>query len=86
MERVYCYTMKYRGDEFDENYAEWLVTPDGTSPFFVRNIEEACDAVVGRELFTARDYVDAVNDGIALGRMGYTSAEIIDVEQSEEDF
>lgn len=86
MERVYSYTMKYRGDEYDDNYAEWLVTPEGSTPFYVRNIEEPSDAIVGRELFTARDYVDAVNDGIALGRMGYTSAEIVYIEKDEEEF
>ncbi len=85
MERVYCYTMKYRGDDYDTDYAEWLETPEGTQPFYVHNIEEVCDAIVGRGLFTSQDYVDAVNDGIALGRMGYTSAEIVDVIKCEDE-
>lgn len=85
MERVYSYTMKYQGDEFDEGYSEWLVTPEGAVPFCAKNIEELCDAIVGREIFSARDYVDAVNDGIELGRMGYTSAEIEDVVPASRD-
>lgn len=85
MERVYSYTMKYQGDEYDDGYREWLITPEGTVPFCAKNIEELCDAVVGRDIFSARDYVDAVNDGIMLGRMGYTSAEITEVEPAEKE-
>lgn len=86
MERVYCYTMKCRGDDYDYDYAEWLETPEGMRSFYVHNIEEMSDAVVGRDLFSSQDYVDAVNDGIQLGRAGYTSAEIVDVVKCEDEF
>lgn len=81
MERIYSYRMKYMGEDYDTDYAEWLETPDGTTPFYVHNLQELCDGIVGRELFSASDYLDAVNDGIRLGQAGYTSAEISDVEK-----
>lgn len=86
MERVYSYHMKYMGEDYDMNYAEWLESPEGTTPFYVHNLQEMCDGIVGRELFSASDYVDTVNYGIKLGLAGYTSAEISDVEKIEEDF
>lgn len=77
MQRTYDCKMHYYGDEFDEGYTEWLETPEGTSPFYVRNLDDSPeDAIVGRELFDCSDYIKALNDGIALGRAGYTSARI----------
>lgn len=42
------------------------------------------DAIIGRDLFTADDYIDALCKGMELAKKGYTDIEINEIESEEE--
>lgn len=53
--------------------------------FSVNNLDECPeDAIIGRDLFTADDYVSTLNKGIELAKKGYTEIEINEIESEEE--
>ena len=53
--------------------------------FSVNNLDECPeDAIIGRDLFTADDYIDTLHKGIELARKGYTEIKINEIESEEE--
>lgn len=80
MERMYDLTLHTCGLEWDGDYYEWLVDTDDKEVFSARNLCHCPqEAIVGRGVFGASDYVRVLNEGIRLGREGYTEARIANV-------
>lgn len=54
--------------------------------FCVSNLNECPeDAIIGRDLFTADDYIEAVKFGMKLRADGYDDIEVINVDIREEE-
>ena len=80
MVRMYDLTLHSCGYEWDGDYREWLVDTDDEEVFSVCNLSNFPEeAIVTRKLFGAVDYVRVLNEGIRLGREGYTEARIANV-------
>lgn len=57
---------------------------DNKTMFHVYNLAECPeDAIIGRDLFNAHEWLEAVNEGIRLGQMGYTEAVFEEIEDEE---
>ena len=53
---------------------------DGKELFYASNLAECPeDAIIGRSLFSSRDWLSAVRYGIALAAQGYTDIELKEV-------
>ncbi len=62
------------GDEYEEERSQNISNTLHNIYFDVRNLWECPeDAVIGRDLFTASDYIGALNKGIELAHKGYIS-------------
>lgn len=54
--------------------------------FEVRDLSECPeDAIIGRDLFTAGDYIAALKKGMELAKLGYTSIVENIIEESDEE-
>lgn len=67
----------YQREEDDYITYQCLKNEDGKTIFSVCNLSETPeDAIIGRDLFSAGDYLDAVRLGIKLANFGYTDVVI----------
>lgn len=73
----------YEAPEGYDYYYEFerITDPDlGGELFYVTNLAECPeDAIIGRDLFSSRDWLSAVRYGIALAGQGYTDVELKEV-------
>lgn len=76
--KIKTYVYEEEGEKYDY-YSQCLYDPDDD----MRVVFDVCDltdcpedAIIGRALFDADDYVDALNKGIELAKAGYDRVEI----------
>lgn len=63
----------YEEDEYMGNTGETISNNEEKIYFSVNNLDECPeDAIIGRDLFIADDYITALNKGIELAKKGYT--------------
>ena len=78
--KVKTYVYEEEGEQYDSYpYRQWLYDPDDD----MRVVFDVCDltdcpedAIIGRALFDADDYIKALNKGIELAKAGYDRVEI----------
>lgn len=59
---------------------------DGKVVFRVWNLAECPeDAIIGRDLFNASDWIDAVKYGMELAKQGYDEIEAVTIEDEEDE-
>lgn len=85
-DKVLLLDVKYRNDEdIGSERSQWINDKENNIKFCVYNLWECPeDAIIGRDLFTVYDYVEALNKGIELAQKGYTSVEIGTYEEEGE--
>lgn len=68
-------------------YYDYQKVKDGDKTLFsVYNLAECPeDAIIGRSLFDASDWVDAVRYGMRLAEQGFTSIEVSTIKDEEDD-
>ena len=78
--KVYKVVVNQKTDEYDDIYYESI--NNDMMAFSVSNLCECPeDAIIGRDLFDADDYIRAVRAGMRLAQEGYTD---IDVEYNKQ--
>lgn len=85
-DKVLLLDVKYRNDEdIGSERSQWINDKENNIKFDVHNLWDCPeDAIIGRDLFTVYDYVEALNKGIELAqKKGYTSVEIGTYEEEE---
>lgn len=74
-----------RTDSYGDIRGQSVVNKHEGIYFGVSNLDECPeDAIIGRDLFAADDYIDTLNKGIELAKKGYTSVIVREVENEEE--
>ena len=68
----------------DRQELKYKNTPFSGSVYFCDLSECPEDAIIGRDLFAASDYIEAVRFGLSIARQGYTSIEVENVPWEEE--
>lgn len=77
--------VSYRTDNYGDQIGQSISDKNNDLYFGVFNLSECPeDAIIGRDLFTADDYISALNKGIMLGQMGYNKV-IAQYEKMEGD-
>lgn len=72
-------------DDYEDVRGQELYNEIEKIDFSVYNLADCPeDAIIGRDLFTADDYIDALHKGMELARKGYTDIEINEIESEEE--
>lgn len=72
-------------DDYEDVRGQELYNEIEKINFSVYNLADCPeDAIIGRDLFTADDYIDALHKGMELARKGYTDIEINEIESEEE--
>lgn len=74
--------------ESSDYYTEYQHVKDerGKVEFSVHNLAECPeDAIIGRDLFDARDWLNAVKYGMELAKQGYDEIEYVTVEDEEDE-
>ncbi len=72
-------------DDYEDVREQELYNEIEKINFSVYNLADCPeDAIIGRDLFTADDYIDALHKGMELARKGYTDIEINEIESEEE--
>jgi queuine/archaeosine tRNA-ribosyltransferase len=83
-QKIKVYGLVEDEDEYGEVFYQKLYDKEEQVTFFtVSNLNECPeDAIIGRDLFDAADYIKAVRRGIKLAKQGYTdvSFEVGDAE------
>ena len=75
-------TVYSKSDDYNDTIYQ-LVKIKNKNCFSVSNLDECPeDATIGRDLFAANDYLDAVQFGMKLAKQGYDD---IEVEEKEAD-
>ena len=76
--KIKTYVYEEEGEQYDY-YRQYLYDPDDNMKvvFDVYDLTDCPeDAIIGRALFDADDYVKALNRGIELAKAGYDRVEI----------
>lgn len=75
-QKIKVYGLVEDEDEYGEVFYQKLYDKEEQMAFFtVSNLNECPeDAIIGRDLFDAADYIKAVRRGIKLAKQGYTDA------------
>ena len=69
-------------DEYDDIEWQEVYDEDGKELFSVRNLTDCPeDATIGRDLFSAGDFLSAVRLGMKLANYGYTDIVVREVER-----
>lgn len=77
--------LNFYDDEKDEYHSQEISCETEKINFSVRNLWECPeDAIIGRDLFDADDYIRALELGMELARKGYTKIKINEIKESEE--
>ena len=72
-------------DNYEDVRGQELYNEIEKIDFSVYNLADCPeDAIIGRDLFTADDYIDALHKGMELAKKGYTDIEINEIESEEE--
>lgn len=72
-------------DDYEDIRGQELYNEIEKINFSVYNLADCPeDAIIGRDLFTADDYIDALCKGMELAKKGYTDIEINEIESEEE--
>lgn len=72
-------------DDYEDVRGQELYNEIEKINFSVYNLADCPeDAIIGRDLFTADDYIDALHKGMELAKKGYTDIEINEIESEEE--
>lgn len=72
-------------DDYEDVRGQELYNEIEKIDFSVYNLADCPeDAIIGRDLFTADDYIDALCKGMELTKKGYTDIEINEIESEEE--
>lgn len=72
-------------DDYEDVRGQELYNEIENIDFYVYNLTDCPeDAIIGRDLFTADDYIDALHKGMELAKKGYTDIEINEIESEEE--
>ena len=72
-------------DDYEDVRGQELYNEIEKIDFSVYNLEDCPeDVIIGRNLFTADDYIDALYKGMELAKKGYTDIEINEIESEEE--
>lgn len=72
-------------DDYEDVRGQELHNEIEKIDFSVYNLADCPeDAIIGRDLFTADDYIDALCKGMELAKKGYTDIEINEIESEEE--
>lgn len=72
-------------DDYEDVRGQELYNEIEKINFSVYNLADCPeDAIIGRDLFTADDYIDALCKGMELAKKGYTDIEINEIESEEE--
>ena len=72
-------------DDYDNLRGQEISNDEEDVYFGVCNLNECPeDAIIGRDLFTADNYVEALNKGIELANKGYTRVIIGEAKKDEE--
>ena len=73
------------GSDYLMNQDLYEVNEDGDHEiYYVYNLTDCPeDAIIDRSLFSAEEYVAAVEYGMSLGRQGYTSTKVTYVERKD---
>lgn len=72
-------------DDYEDVRGQELYNEIEKIDFSVYNLADCPeDAIIGRDLFTADDYIDALHKGMELAKKGYTDIEINEIESEEE--
>ena len=75
-QKIKIYGLVEDEDEYGEVFYQKLYDKEEQVTFFtVSNLNECPeDAIIGRDLFDAADYIKSVRRGIKLAKQGYTDA------------
>lgn len=74
----------YKDEDDFRIESQWLTDDDGRELYSVYDLNECPeDAIIGRSLFSAYDWIDTVKYGIELAKQGYDSVDIVEVEEEE---
>ncbi len=72
-------------DDYEDVRGQELYNEIEKIDFSVYNLADCPeDAIIGRDLFTADNYIDALHKGMELAKKGYTDIEINEIESEEE--
>lgn len=81
MDKLYNLTIEERYDSYGE-CVEQEVSDDDKVIFSVGNLDECPeDAIIERDLFTAEQYIRAIEFGIKLANQGYAGINVIRIRQ-----
>ena len=85
-ERVKVFDLAEEVGDYEEVWYQALFDKESHCPVFsVSNLNECPeDAIIGRDLFDAEDYIKAVRYGIMLAQQGYTDVEYVAVDTGAE--
>lgn len=84
-DKILLLDVKYGNDE-DIGSERWqtIDNEENNIHFNVHNLYDCPeDAIIGRDLFDANDYINALNKGIELALKGYTSVKVKTYEEGE---
>lgn len=77
-------TIKEGATQYGDNWEE-AFSPKNALLFSARDLSHTPeDAILGRDLFSAYDYIKAVEFGMALQKQGYDTLDIIYTQSNEE--
>lgn len=77
---------QYVDDDY-YSHSEKVTDEDSKELYHVWDLTDCPeDAIIGRKLFSARSWVDAVEYGMSLAEQGFTSIEVETIEEEEEDW
>lgn len=80
------FELKYseNGDDYSAAQKVWTSNPDEKVSFYVQNLNECPeDAIIGRDLFDAGDFIEAVKLGFRIAKRGYDKIVVNDVPWEE---
>lgn len=84
LEKKLLLDVEYEEDYYGYERSQTINNKENDIYFCVYNLNECPeDAIIGRNLFTADNYIKALNEGIELAKKGYTSVEIGTYEEEE---
>ncbi len=72
MSRYYTFHIFETGEPYSDDHCQIVKDEDGNSVFYVANLTHCPeDAIIGRDLVDAIDYIQAVKYGLELAKQGY---------------
>ena len=82
MDKLYNLTIEEEHDIYGECIEQEIYTDKNETLFFVHNLDECPeDAIIDRDLFTADEYIKAIEFGMKLANDGYTGINVIRTRQ-----